>query len=483
MAHKKLSAGILAVGGLGFLALLFLPPLLGGDEPPEASSGAQPAIPAPLTPVPVPSAKPALEDVIQGAMPGIAEIRTNTGTGTGFIVHEMGLVVTNELVVGGNDRVSIRLATGGNYSGTVIGTHPTLDMAFIEIDPGPRFSPLPLGDSDAVRVGAGVIAIGFPLGSDLGNDPTVTTGILSAKRQEQDFLQTDASLNPGNSGGPLLDEYGCVVGINTAGVGETDDGQVITGINFAIPVNHLKISLNEIGGFAVCQPGVAQNPTPAPFPSLVATVQPAETPTPTETPVPTPTPEPTAMAVLEPTPELTATPTPTPVPTPTPEPTATPTPVPTAKPVPTPTPVPTATPIPTPTLTPAPTATPLPTIPPTPAWVWLPYDDTSRKFKMTYEQSWTFTSAASARGRPFLDVKVKDFQSGESTAGFFERHRQELIDMVPNYSLLELGLTRGETIKGRNYVHMEYLWQPSSGDCLYQVVDHVFRSSRPTSLK
>ena len=188
MAHKKLSAGILAVGGLGFLALLFLPPSLGGDEPPEASSGAQPASPAPLTPVPVPSAKPALEDVIQGAMPGIAEIRTNTGTGTGFIVHEMGLVVTNEHVVGGNDRVSIRLATGGNYSGTVIGTHPTLDMAFIEIDPGPRFSPLPLGDSDAVRVGAGVIAIGFPLGSDLGNDPTVTTGILSAKRQEQDFL-------------------------------------------------------------------------------------------------------------------------------------------------------------------------------------------------------------------------------------------------------------------------------------------------------
>ena len=182
------------------------------------------------------------------------------------------------------------------------------------------------------------------------------------------------------------------------------------------------------------------------------------------------------MAVLEPTPELTATPTPTPVPTPTPEPPATPPPVPTAKPVPTPTPVPTATPIPTPTLTPAPTATPLPTLPPTPAWVWLPYDDTSRKFKMTYEQSWTFTSAASARGRPFLDVKVKDFQSGESTAGFFERHRQELIDMVPNYSLLELGLTRGETIKGRNYVHMEYLWQPSSGDCLYQVVDHVFRS-------
>ena len=270
-----------------------------------------------------------------------------------------------------------------------------------------------------------------------------------------------------------------MVGINTAGVGETDDGQVITGINFAIPVNHLKISLNEIGGFAVCQPGVAQNPTPAPFPSLVATVQPAETPTPIETPVPTPTPAPTATPVPTPTPEPTATPTPVPTATPVP----TPTPVPTATPVPTPTPVPTATPIPTPTLTPAPTATPLPTLPPTPAWVWLPYDDTSRKFKMTYEQSWTFTSAASARGRPFLDVKVKDFQSGESTAGFFERHRQELLDAArnhvydPSQPFLEPGGTGSGSIDDLYpYLFMEYLWRPNPSDCLYHVVEHVFRS-------
>ena len=257
MAHKKLSAGVFAVGLVGLLAAVLIPGLIGGDEPSLTSSPRRTPVPAPVTPHPVPAGRPPLEDVIQRAMPGIVEIRTGSGLGTGFIVHEMGLVVTNEHVVGDRGRVSIRLATGGNYSGTVIGTHPTLDMAFIEIDPGPRFSPLPLGDSDAARVGAGVVAIGFPLGSELGEDATVTTGIISAKRQDLDFLQTDASLNPGNSGGPLLDEYGCVVGINTAGVAETEDGQVITGINFAIPVNHLKDSLSEIGGFVICEPGEA----------------------------------------------------------------------------------------------------------------------------------------------------------------------------------------------------------------------------------
>ena len=98
------------------------------------------------------------------------------------------------------------------------------------------------------------------------------------------------------------------------------------------------------------------------------------------------------------------------------------------------------------------------------------------KYLITCNQNWTATSAASAGGRPFLDIQMKDFKSGESTAGFFERHRQDLIDLRPNYSVFELGLTRGETVKQRNYIHMEYLLQPSSDDCIYHVVEHVFRS-------
>ena len=163
---------------------------------------------------------------------------------------------------------------GGRYQGKVWATHPRLDLAYIEIESATNFSSLALGDSDAIRVGAGVIAIGFPLGSELGQAPSVTRGIISAKRDDLGFLQTDASLNPGNSGGPLLDEYGCVVGVNTAGVGETNDGRVVTGINFAIPVNDLREALRGIPGIPVCQVGappvptaIAANPTPAPFPT------------------------------------------------------------------------------------------------------------------------------------------------------------------------------------------------------------------------
>ena len=75
-----------------------------------------------------------------------------------------------------------------------------------------------------------------------------------------------------------------------------------------------------------------------------------------------------------------------------------------------------------------------------------------------------------------MDITVKDFNSGESLADFFERHRQELLAQAPNYSVLEPGSAKGETKALRNYVHMEYLWQPGAGDCLYHVVEHVFRS-------
>ncbi len=475
-AHKIQSfaaACVAAVAVVVGVVMLMPDPVPPPVPPPTATPWPTPDVttrPVATRPVRVPPVVPLLEDVIQGAMPGIVEIRTDSGSGTGFIAHEMGLVVTNEHVVSGNDLVNIRFATGGNYVGTVIGFHRTLDMAYIEIDSNSRFTPLPLGDSDAVRVGASVIAIGFPLGSELGDEPTATTGIISAKRPATNFLQTDASLNPGNSGGPLLDQYGCVVGINTAGVDETDDGQAITGINFAIPVNDLRDALRTAGisGFPPCEP-----PLPA-----IATSVPTQLPTATLAPVPTPTPAPTPTPTPTPTPLPTETPTPEPTATPTPEPTATPTPEPTATPRPTPRPtrVPTATsrPAPTPTPTPTPTATPTPI--PTPVWVWHLYDNTSSKYTIRYEQNWSLTSGESAGGRPFLHIRTKDFKSGESVADFFERHRQEMIQMAPNYAAFEPGQTGGQTVNQRNYVQMEYLWQPGAGDCLYHVVDQVFRS-------
>ena len=338
--------GAAAFAAIGLFAIVLLLSRIGGDEPPPPMPTALPAAtPAPALPYYPP--KLPLPEMIQNALPSIAEILTSSGTGTGFIVHEDGLAITNRHVVEGNSSVDIRLASGERYRGTVINVHPSLDLAYIEIESSGRFKPLALGDSDEIRVGDTVIAIGFPLGSELGREAAVTTGIISAKRDDLGFLQTDASLNPGNSGGPLLDEYGCVVGVNTAGVGETNDGRVVTGINFAIPVNDLREALRGVPGIPVCQVGappvptaIAANPTPAPFPTPEVTqpLPPTSTSTPAPTPTPAPAPAPTATPVPTPTPTQTLTPTATPLPTatPTPEPAPTPTTVPTATPFPRP---------------------------------------------------------------------------------------------------------------------------------------------------
>ena len=451
--------------------------------------------------VSLPLAVPPLEDVIQGAMPGVVEIRTDTGGGTGFIVREDGLVITNQHVVEDSRQVAIRLATGGEYSGTVTGAHRTLDLAYIEIDSGGPFQPLALGDSDATRVGAGVIAIGFPLGSELGQDATVTRGIVSAKREDLGFLQTDASLNPGNSGGPLLDEYGCVVGVNTAGVVGTDDGQAVSGINFAIPVNELKEALRDVPGIAVCEQGAAlvvaaaapaptptpeatETPmptptlTPTPLPTATAmqtpTATPIPTPEPTETPIPTPTPMPTAT----PTPIPTATPmptaTPTPLPTPTPMPTATPTPLPapTATPVPPPTRRPTATPrpTPTPTQTPIPTPTP-PPLPPLQE-VTFKRGDVTHKYEIRCCGDWEWTDALSAGGLPYLQVTIVDYEAEEARWEFYDRYRSQRLSEAWKYADYESLGGGGEG----HYVYGEYIWQPRASDCRYYVREHAYPS-------
>ena len=222
-ANKAKAAGATAFAAIGILAILLLS-RIGGDE--TSTSIPCSAVSALVVPV-VPPALP-LADMVENSMASIAEIRTRSGIGTGFIVHDSGLVITNKHVIEGNSQVNIKLATGGNYQGSVLSAHPTLDLAYIEIDSGATFSPLALGDSDTTRVGDNVVAIGFPLGSELGREPSVTRGIVSAKRVDLGFLQIDASLNPGNSGGPLLNEYGCVVGINTGGIVGTDDGRAVS---------------------------------------------------------------------------------------------------------------------------------------------------------------------------------------------------------------------------------------------------------------
>ena len=285
-------------------------------------------------------------DVVEKVLPSVVQIIASSGSGTGFIVNESGLVVTNKHVVQGSSQVTLRLATGGQFRGKVIRQHPSLDLAYIEIDANRAFTPIAVGNSDEVRVGEAVIAIGFPLGRTLGLEPTVSVGIVSAKRNDR--LQTDAALNPGNSGGPLLNVFGQSIGVVTSRLDSTDSGRAVAGIAFAIPINEVKSGMAR----QVSPSGrVLPTPTPTPLPpigptpdiaatraaietadayrrqaeqatrtaiearqeaeryaaSLEAT-RIAELPTPTPTVPPTPT--------LTPTPE----PTPTPLPTPTPHP-------------------------------------------------------------------------------------------------------------------------------------------------------------------
>jgi serine protease Do len=162
--------------------------------------------------------------------------RTARSLGTGFIISEDGYILTNDHVVDGADDIKVKLSDGREFKGEVRGLDPKLDLALVKIDAGEGLPAAKLGESEDIRVGEWVMAIGNPFGLE----QTVTVGIVSAKGRVigagpyDDFIQTDASINPGNSGGPLFNVQGEVIGINTAIVA---GGQ---GIGFAIPVNMAK---------------------------------------------------------------------------------------------------------------------------------------------------------------------------------------------------------------------------------------------------
>ncbi|MEE4607531.1 MAG: DegQ family serine endoprotease [Desulfobacteraceae bacterium] len=162
--------------------------------------------------------------------------------GSGFIIDREGYIVTNNHVVEDADNIKVRLASEKEYEARIVGRDPNTDLALIKIDDADDLAPLTLGDSDSLKVGTWVMAVGSPFGLE----QTVTAGIVSAKGRiigsgpYDDFIQTDASINPGNSGGPLINLDGEVVGINTAIVAS---GQ---GIGFAIPVNMAKGIIDQL---------------------------------------------------------------------------------------------------------------------------------------------------------------------------------------------------------------------------------------------
>lgn len=164
------------------------------------------------------------------------------GAGSGVVINSNGTILTNNHVVDGASEIIVTMNDKQEYKARVVGRDPKTDLAVIKIDAKGQFQAAKLGDSDALRVGEWVLAIGNPFG--LSN--TITSGIVSAKGRiigagpYDDFIQTDAPINPGNSGGPLFNMRGEVIGINTAII---PDGQ---GIGFAIPVNTAKTLLPEL---------------------------------------------------------------------------------------------------------------------------------------------------------------------------------------------------------------------------------------------
>ncbi len=222
----------------------------------------------------------------QGQNGGQEESRTAKALGSGFLVSEDGFVVTNNHVIAGATKVVVTLDSGRELPATIIGRDERTDIAVLKIDAGQKLPFLALGDSDKAQPGDWVVAMGNPYG--LGG--TVTAGIVSARGRNigsgpyDDFLQTDAPINRGNSGGPLFNTQGDVVGVNTA-IFSPSGGSI--GIGFAIPSNLVKQVVAQLESKGHIDRGFigvsAQNVDPAmasalklasPDGALVAEVQP-----------------------------------------------------------------------------------------------------------------------------------------------------------------------------------------------------------------
>ena len=235
-------------------------------------------------------------DLVARLRPSIAQIITPTGTGTGFVYDASGLVATNAHVVENRRQVTVVL-NGEEYRGTVLNKNEDADLAVVQVSSDGDFTAVSLGSAGRVALGEDVMALGFPLSSQLGDDLTVTRGIISARRQFEgyEFFQTDAALNPGNSGGPLLNRDGDVIGVITFGIAEAE------GLAFALSVDELSSRLEAL---ARVPPTATPRPTSTPRPT--ATPRPTSTPRPTATRRPTATPRPTPT--LGPAPTLLPTP-------------------------------------------------------------------------------------------------------------------------------------------------------------------------------
>ena len=186
-----------------------------------------------------------LEELLFGRSGG-EEKRESGALGSGFVVSEDGYIVTNNHVVSNADEIFVKFSDGREYKTKLIGTSPEVDIAVLKIESNEKFKPLEFSDSDKVEIGQWSIAFGNPMGL---ND-SMTVGVVSASGRSslgieeiENFIQTDAAINQGNSGGPLIDINGKVIGVNTA-ILSTSGGS--GGLGFAIPSNLVSVVKDSI---------------------------------------------------------------------------------------------------------------------------------------------------------------------------------------------------------------------------------------------
>ena len=257
--RRGLSAGRAALLGalLGALVAALVASLVAvnlADDDPAA---------APVTPVTTAEGALDIQAILAKVQPSVVTIQTSAstsqgvfeGAGSGIVLSEDGFVLTNAHVVGSGGDVSAVLFDGSEHDATLVGSFPEDDLALLQLEDADDLVPAELGSSDDLQVGEQVIAIGNAL--NLGGDPTVTTGIVSALDRSIDapgvaldqLIQTDAAINPGNSGGPLVNAAGQVVGMNTAII---DDAQ---NIGFAVAIDPTKPLIEELkdGGGDITQ--------------------------------------------------------------------------------------------------------------------------------------------------------------------------------------------------------------------------------------
>ena len=182
--------------------------------------------------------------IIENVIRGVVSVITDRSAGSGFIIHEDGFIVTNFHVIQGSNFVRVNLFNGDTYNADIVGVDPITDLALLKIEG--NFDSLDLADSNDVQIGEKVIAIGNPLGLSF----TVTEGIVSAVDRVgpnglASYIQTDVTLNPGNSGGPLINAEGEVIGINNFKIGGAES------LGFALESEVIEDKINEIAEFQI----------------------------------------------------------------------------------------------------------------------------------------------------------------------------------------------------------------------------------------